>query len=479
MKKDNFDDLFNSQKEIQDEIKFDDVKKHIDIISRKRRINVLKLIIPISVLMLSLSLLIGFVINKQTKLNNEYESALEFFNENNLESSNLSKQDMIDIQNDIESNSFSLTETLTLINKVILASNLKVEIKTISSDIAKSVWEYWKQIREKEQEEASQEGYFVSYEDNDMYEIKTHITKKSSDGPLWDVKIDYYVQKLSDFGDHILVLGYTYSNDDNIKITKISSDGDIIWQKDYDVARNTKAVFIDDNQYVLFTSFYSNSFTLTKLDYDGNILSTEIKQIGSLFIDNVYKFSDFYLLVLKDSYDGENSLARMTKNGDIEYSFTILSDDYKYMFVDAIEYNGKLYLSSYAVPTVSFESNVIRGEISGIIEEIFEKTQNDFDDITDEYVMELVCDNYDAVFFVCDDIDGLIELDRIDGAIGNKITIEDEKIIWSYEKFVNAMFSPYTNSFSIGAVTNVYERYYQDGKILFEIKTDELLIFRR
>ena len=145
-----------------------------------------------------------------------------------------------------------------------------------------------------------------------------------------------------------------------------------------------------------------------------------------------------------------------------------------------IEYDGKVYLSAYAV-TLS-DSGIYdsyRGEIWDILDYVFRKDQND---VSDDVVLSMLKDQYTATLLVCDPDEGTPHtFYSVKSSFGGPLSLNAEgKLEWDVQSLVSAYFSPMTSSFTIGGTCRVYRYTFdENGALKSRTDTNETANFRR
>ena len=147
-----------------------------------------------------------------------------------------------------------------------------------------------------------------------------------------------------------------------------------------------------------------------------------------------------------------------------------------------IEFNGKIYLSAYAVPKLEDEDKNAGGryDIANVLNYIFD--ENGYKNISSEKLTELMRQNFTAMLLVCDPSVGTPqEFYSVKGSIGGRLSLsENGNLLWNAESITDTIFSPATSSFTIAATCYVF-RYTFDGTglLISQEKTGEITGFRR
>lgn len=490
MKKDNFNVFISQNQKLNDELKYDDIKDNIAIVNHNK-FNYLKLIIPIAIVILCLSLIGGGIFQlKKRNYEKEYQEAIEFFNENELDYSDLTQQDVIDIHEDVKSNSFSLEKTVVVIKKVIektikLNENIDDYIETSTEDF----WEYWKKLHKVRTEKNG--IYYESVilyehtEDGELITEGTILSKYNDDEVIWSVKLDYLVSGYFEMTDCLLVNGSSFSTLDGLKyISKVTDDGKILWTSTTEYNDGIKIVNETDNKYIALLTHLNQELLVYSISFDGDIEVLKTVDFSPRKIKNIVQINNGCMI-----YFGNNNywngtltkynplLIKIDNYGNIIQEYTFDDSEYDYNIFVSSEYDGKIYFAGYRWEKYEKE-NVEVGQITRILDIIFEKYKNGVEP-TDEEVLELVKNNYTAVLFEYNEESDKLEIIKcVDHTLSHDLYFIDGKLVWQLEAFVWARFSPATSSFTIAGLCDVYN-YTLNGDDFVIEKTDETVIYRR
>lgn len=419
----------------------------------------------------------------------EYKNAVEFFEANELSLEGLTRYEIKEIYTDITTNKFKYQKTGGVIVESIKSKlpGYSIEIENISSSELNCVWELWAKLRK--QNDISEVYYdYVPYmveDNNHILEYTKYIfTKYESGKECWNLDIYYSIRGYIEKDDCLFVYGNQlsyYSTEDVEKtyITKVSSDGEIIWQQEFkDSNRFYKIIVNSDNSLTAFTNrtAHSSYLKIYNLNSNGDIIKSSENYFKDYSVENVVKLKEYYLVYLEDR-EYNTKFEKIDFDGVVEAEFSYQDEKYRYFFTDMIEFDNQVYLSAYAVPYFDEPLNW-GGEIKSLLDILNEM---DYDTITDEYVLNLFKDHYKAVLFICDKNNGdLKTFYTVDSAMGSNFLIENGNLIWNVEYFENMAYSVATSSFTFGGVTRVYNYMYDEkGRFIGVNKTDDLRIFRK
>lgn len=252
-------------------------------------------------------------------------------------------------------------------------------------------------------------------------------------------------------------------------IARIDDTGNKLWQIELNHGfehEYIKAVLDNgDGTWAVISDGDFEYLCLSQFDINGNELSFQKTKVDGINILNAARLGDGYLVQTnrvytaaeineeKDSNRGRTYLVKLGHDGNVTDSFAYEGDDCDYYITDMAEFEGKVYLSAYAVPKQTDEGG--RHEIANTLDYVFSK-ENWV--ISSEELTPIVRENYTAVLLVCDINGGEPKsFYSTKGSLGGELSIEDNQLKWNEESIVSTFFSPYTSSFSIGGKCKVYQ----------------------
>lgn len=423
----------------------------------------------------------------------EYQNAVDFFEANELSLDGLTRYEIKEIYKDITTNKFEYKKTGEVIVESIKSKvpGYSIEIDNVSSSELTSVWELWDKLRKQEANPIT--GVYYDYDsyivenDNHTLDCTKYIFTKYEDGKeCWNLDIYYTIDGYIEKDNYLLVYGdqlHYYSTEYAKKtyITKVSTEGEIIWEKEFDDSNRFYKIFVNNDDSI--TAFTNKTYQTTylkiyNLNSNGVIIDSPENYFEDCRLENIVKLKDYYLVYLEDR-DLNAKFAKINFDGKLESEISYHDEKYRYFFNDMIEYEGQVYLSAYAFPY--FEDTYYGwGEIRDILDTIY-KLEEKHEIVTDEYVLDLFKNHYKAVLFICDNnTSDLKTFYSVDSAIGSNFILGNNNLIWNVEYFESMMYSPATSSFTFGGVTRVYNYIYNDkGQFIGINKSDELRVFRR
>jgi hypothetical protein len=146
-----------------------------------------------------------------------------------------------------------------------------------------------------------------------------------------------------------------------------------------------------------------------------------------------------------------------------------------------IEFQGRIYLSAYAVEKDPNASNYF-DELSHVNHYAFEPFYKEGVLISREELTPMIRDVYTAVLLVCDLRTGKVEeFYSVPGAHGGKLSVNSAgNLIWNVENIMSARYSPYTSAFTFGIMCSVWQYTFdQTGVLIGQKKTDEVTSFTK
>lgn len=435
----------------------------------------------------------------------EYNDAVGFFEEHELSRENLSRSDIKKVYRDIITEKFALEKTA-----VVIIDSYEGKAIGISKPSSEELKDIWNKI-----DRGMNDKYSWYYLDNDA-EIYGRLRsgemmfKKEENGTvLWETKIplrDGYVEDytlLSD-GKYIAVYGIyspLIAPSQTCGFVEILDEksGESLLQKLFVTYKrfSISEIIETEEGMVLFCRADLKNFVFIKMDLSGEILLQKVTEIGNLGIWDVAPFGDGYIVQL-GGYQTQEAIYKVSKDGELGEGISYSADDCAYFICDMLEYDGKLYLSAYAVPKHGKDIDNSHDEISFVLEKIW-KMYDDAEAMEDdtsagdgiiregmymstETLVDDLRENYTAVLLVCDSESGLPdEFYSVEGSVCGELSMSEKgEMLWETQYISEAYYSPATSSFSIGGASAVYRHTFdEDGRLVKTEKTGEVADFRR
>ncbi len=495
MKKIEIDFLKQNQKEIQDSMSFDEIKDKIRIEQTQERQQLVgKKIWNYGILLLLAIATIGLSLHTIQVEAKVYQQAVDFFQDYQLNSDGLTKAEMKKVYRDVTTSAFQYEKTGEVILESIQSYVPGYEISTeqITSGYLKSVWAYWNQIHETDQNH--QKG--IHYEIKGEYKKQANgeinmdqcvFTKRIDDEELWHVQLkQFYVTHYQVYPDQIILYGNnvlfkssTEKTDSYVVV--LNHAGELLWEKEWIETTNIYAVFYQTNDtYVVMSenNYQPNVLNYTKLDVKGNIILSKTHSFDEgTRIRKIVRLEHGFLVYLIHP-SGTYQLIKISDDGDTVVGYHYEYDNRCYFFTDMLAYHGQLYLSGYAIPKPQNNTSN-KGEIADVIDYIYEQHKGS---ISDEALVSILKDHYQAVLLVCNEETGELQTCYAQqGALGGMLSCNElGYLIWDVEMLDMATYSPSTSSFTIGGVNKKVEYIFaEDGNCIGKNHTDERIMFRR
>ena len=439
----------------------------------------------------------GFAIAEEAK---EYNSAVEFFEENGLSSEGLSRDDLKAVYRDITTNSFTTGKTAEVFRNSVAGTEILQsepspdELEYFwNNNVNTSTYAYTKETPVK---------YSIDYVGSKRGDDHEKVTVKceKNGAVLWTADFpnfgtrweddDLYIEQAQYISDKTAVIGSTChyrvvtsgSKSDGVThsfLTLIDNSGNKLWTHSFDHGFDWDYLYrvVENGDNLICLGVCDNDcLFFTELDKNGNeIKFSKTKIDGIIGIKNAVKLGNEYLAqVWTDS--GER-LVKIDENGNVTENYFYESDDCDYSIVDMAEFEGKVYLSAYSFP--KGESGAY-SEHDSLFEAIASRNSDEpWDNMLD--ITELVREYYTAVLLVCDPNGGKPETFwSAKNALGGELDVSDGELIWDVKSIVNAGFMPYVSSCPFTGNCKVY-RYTFDtsGKLTNCEDTGKYMPFAR
>lgn len=413
----------------------------------------------------------------------EYNAAVDFFAENGLSAEGLSREDIKAVYRDISTNRFTNDKTAEVIRRSVPGVEIFREEPT--PEELSALWN-----NNVQNNAGARVG--IDYFARTKYKLdetlgfdvfdKSIVDCYNNGETIWSTEISSFLVLDCVFTSNgTAAWGYTSTWSTPAWLARLDDNGNKLWERQLDHGFENEyiAAVLDngDGIWAVISRGDLEYLCLSQYDMNGNELSFKKTQVGNKGIWNAVRLGDGYLVQLGNYTDGENAhLAKLDKDGNITDNFVYESDDCDYHITDMAEFEGKVYLSAYAVPKQTDEGG--RYEIADILDFAFAKDSYEIDS---EELTPMVRDNYTAVLLLCDPEGGEPEtFYSAKGSLGGKLSVEGDTLKWDAESIVSTFFSPSTNSFSIGGTCRVYRYSFDKSGALVECDdTGETTDYRR
>ena len=438
-----------------------------------------RILVPVAV---GLALCFGGVAAAAEAL--EYNAAMTFFSENNLSTEGLSRAEVKAVYRDISTQRFTNDKTAEVIRRSILGTEILQEEPT--PEELSTLWN--SNLSNKNLPQIGTE-YRTDCEYKMDENLGFEVFHKSTvecicDGvSLWKNEFtEFHVDDCTAFSSGTAVWGFndTWSGDQPTYsfIAQVDDNGEKLWERrlDHGFQHEYIGAVLDngDGTLAVISRGDMEYLCFSLFDENGNEISSRKTEMGTKQILNAVRLGDGYMVQLGD-IDKKAQIARLDKDGNITDNFVYEGEDCDYYITDMVEFAGRVYLSSYAVPKQQTDEGD-RYEIAGIVDYYFKNKG-----IFPEELVTVVRNNYTAVLLLCDTNGGEPRcFYSVKGSLGGALNVEENQLKWDVESVVEAGFSPYTNSFSLYAKCRVYRYTFASSGMLVKCdKTDEFVTFRR
>ncbi len=426
----------------------------------------------------------------------EYKAAVSFFNDYGLSTDGLSRGEIKEVYHDIKTEAFSYSKTAEVIAKSISDSQVdgfEIIQNVMTPEDVEDLWNY--KNYNGNYMKAGAYKYYSEYKLDEERGFEVHdkswFEKYDEDDLLWQISFEEFsIDGYAEVSNGVIIYGNTpiWPNSQRkcAWIAKVDNVGNILWKQklenDFENEYIAGVIENNDGTYAVFSREDLKYFCLSQYDAEGNVKSFKKTEVGNYGIWNVARFGDGYIVQLGNyTLTDSTKIVKVDSEGNITESFSYKGEDCFYYITDMIEYNGKIYLSAYAVPKNAAEDENAgnRYEIEAILNYIFE---NDNWEISSEELTPMVRDNYTAMLLICEPDEGIPqEFYSVKGSLGGKLALDSEgRLLWDVESITTTFFSPATSSFTIGG-TNYVFRYTFDnnGTLISQEKTGETTIYRK
>lgn len=428
----------------------------------------------------------------------EYKAAIQFFSDYGLSADGLTRGEIKEIYRDVTTKSFSYVKTAEVIQESISTNTVggyEISSGTLTPEDIESLWNYknysgnfyWS-----EQEEEKYYKYRNEYDDNGAGDfIKSYVEKYDGEALVWSAPLDEIdIWGCRSVSDGVIIYGETVARSEEEKsypcFVKLNGAGNVLWEQILD--NGFKWEYIadvlenNDGSYAVFSRGERSYFCLSQYTAEGERILFKKTDVGNYGIWNAAKFNDGYIVQLGSFVLDEYArIVKVDREGNITDSFTYSDEEYYYYINDMTEFNGRIYLSAYAVPKLSEGESDAGGryEIAAVLNYLHD---NEIYSISSEELTPLVKEQYMAVLLVCDGNSGVPkEFFSVEGEIGGQLKLSDSgTLLWDASSLVSTFYSPMTSSFTIGGTGVVYRYTFDaEGVLISRENTGEVTAYRR
>lgn len=418
----------------------------------------------------------------------EYSTAAAFLEANGLSIEGLSRSDVKAVYRDITTQCFTYEKTAEVMERSV--PGLEISQREPTPEELAALWDrnVWRNAQA-----AGGIRYRVDYRETPDETLgfdvldRSFLTCELDGEALWTAEFpDFRVE------DSVFTAGGTavWGRDDTWSseqpshswLARVDESGRVLWRKrlDHGFRRESVSHVLDngDGTWAVISRGDLRYLCLSQYDVNGGELSFHKTEVGNRGVWNAARLGDGYLVQLGNRMNGETArLAKLDREGNLTGNFTYEGEDCDYHLTDMAEFEGRVYLSAYAVPRQTDGGG--RHEIADILACLFD---NNILEISSEELTPMVRDNYTAVLLLCDSNGGAPEtFYSVKGSLGGKLAVSGAgELAWEVESVVNTFFSPATSSFTIGGSCQVF-RYTFDtaGVLIRQEDTGETVPYHR
>ena len=420
----------------------------------------------------------------------EYRTAATFFEENGLSTEGLTRSEIKAVYRDITTKSFTNEKTAEVLHHAV--PGWEIEQEEPKPEELAALWD--RNVR-MNTITASGVSYRIDsryvFDEGKGYEVfEKAVFECYRDAELiWSAEFsDFYIENYAKTKEGVIVWGQggIFSSGDTTHawIACVDNTGKTVWQKRLEHAFKNEYVASvlnnGDGTLAVISRGDLKYLCLSCYDADGTELSFFKNEVGNFGIRNAARLGDGYIVQLWNQNTGDTALlCKMDREGVLSENFSYEADDCDYYITDMIEYEGRVYLSAYAVPKQKDEGG--RHEIANVLDYVFAKGAGGAD-ITSEELTPIVRDNYTAILLLCDPEGGAPEnFYSVKGSLGGKLSVNGEdKLEWDVESVTSTFFSPATSSFTIGGSCKVFKYTFDKaGDLTGQTDTGDLVPYRR
>ncbi len=415
----------------------------------------------------------------------EYKAAIQFFNEYGMSTEGLTRGEIKAVWRDITTKSFTYSKTAEVIKNSTFADKVggfDIEQSEPTPDDIENL-----ENNKTNTPDDSKKGiHYEKYYENGIDGIE----KYDGEELIWRVtmpndNMDY--PWFNVVSDGVIVYGSSdpWSSERYGWLAKIDQDGNIVWKqkRDHGDEHIYSVLENDDGSYAVFSRGGRGTwdyFCFSKYTSDGKETLFRKTNVGQHYIGSAARFGDGYI-VKTSTHNDCAKIIKVDREGNVTDSFLYDDENANYRIMDMIEFNGKIYLSAYAVPkpTDGSDWRMGRSELGQILDYLFDHR---IQEISSEELTPMVRDRYTAVLLVCEPDSGRPqEFYSVKGSLGSKLSVSDTgELIWDVNSITSTFFSPATSSFTIRGDCYVFRYTFdKDGTLISQEKTEEVVGFRR
>lgn len=395
-------------------------------------------------------------------------AATAFFDEYGLSMEGLSNSEVKAVYRDISQSQFTYDKTAAVMQGV--APGFETGREKMTPEELAVVWDSCSGRNALPQTGI---GYRKGYQYTLDKKLGFNVLKKSvlacyRDGEfIWSAEFpEFYVEDslLTENGTIVWGRSYTWSEEQRVIawVALVDDEGKTLWKynMDHGFRQETIVSVLDngDGTFAVISRREPSRICLAQWDKNGIEDIKSSIEIGGFSIGFATRLGDGYLVQLQTP--GNASLnsqvfARFDRNGAMLVEYFYEDEQFDYYYTDMEEYEGKIYISAYAVPY--WETTFVRNQLISVLPKLYVG-------MSDEEVTAIVRANYTAVLLECDPVSGVPKtVCSVDGALSGALSAdEDGRLYWDVENLESAYFTLEASSYCIGGTLEIY-RYVFDG----------------
>ncbi len=459
----------------------DELIEKTSVASKKRAYKYKGIIAACICFMVALSIFSIYAVAAEAK---EYQNAIEFFEENDLDLTSLSREDIKEVYRDITQKTFSYEKTAEVLNNLSLKI-YSIEIGSRDSETLKNFWVY----RDTDQSKEIATEIKYSYKNDvrltepigERYN-QDMIYCKKGDVTLWEYRADPNITIYGIIPSENGLLAYgCYAEypvfEGYAHIFMLDGNGVLIWEYlDTEFDTVYRAGLIDEGSIVLFGSQSTEDAeysVFSKLTLDGVPLKREMSEVecAGAWYSQAIRVEDVYLVMRNSSIVSFNLDGKPT-----EFNKYFINDT-QYQIKDMICADGKVFISAY---TVEFDQESITKKLA--IELNYSKQWMGEDtpplsgEVKEEYT-KIIQSAFSASLLICDKDGSISTAYSASGSVPkNELSINEQgEIVWDIQRIDGAApDDPTYNSNGVNlSVKDIRLSFSEKGRLISKVEASE------
>ena len=424
----------------------------------------------------------------------EYNAAIKFFDAYDLSTEGLTRGEIKRVYRDITTESFSYSKTAEVITSSLTSDQIEgfeiLQSDPTSEDL-KNLWNYknniaWLIAPVKKGIHYKYDSEYKSGDSKILFDT-SRLEKYDGERLIWRVYIsEFVISGYTAVADGVIAYGADPVDMESEKsyswMAKFDGEGNLVWKtkmnNGFDSEYIATVLENGDGSYAVISRGELKHLCLSQYSANGEKTYFKKTEVGNYGIWNAARIGDGYAVQLGSHFEEEVKIVKLDNKGNITESFSYSSEDSCYYISDMIEFNGKIYLSAYAVP----KADPYHGHFYEIYNVVNYLHENDIREISDEKLTPMVRENYTAMLLVCDSSARKPqEFYSVKGSLGGELSLSNSgNLLWNVESITTTFYSPYTSSFTIGGTCYVFRYTFDNsGELISQEKTGETTVYRK